>query len=684
MGNMNMNEVHSHTNDKTHEEHEGPSCCHVPTADLKKPTKNVSFLTKIRYYFYLFNPYLTIFFFNMILLQLLFIILPNNPFLEEVFAPKGATQITIGTLAMFFLYPRFIEGTWKGLKRKQFGMMFMIMLSVTVAYFLSFVLFILNFVNNEEKTLYFDAAVAILVFLTIGIMIEEKISKQGKYDIQSILKLKNPKVLTIQGNLVKLEDIKKGDLIVINKDSDILVDGLITKGDTYVSESFLTGEAYPIKKTIGSQINAGSTNLGHRIIVEVQNTLEKSNISRIVKQAQQLAKSKPKIQKIADSIAKYMIIIEFIALVFAFLYKYFVIQDNLTDAIIFSISVFVLACPCALGILTPGVLMLSSSTLNKKNILIKNKDIFEKIKNIKVAAFDKTGTVVSSVLTIGNWNGNDLLLSIIKGMEITSNHPIAKALLGFKPQLKAKVLEEVKEMIGIGLQGKYKDNWYYLGGKKLIEKLKIDYSIKEHEIVLIFNQQVVASFRAISKINPRFHPLIRALKKFKIHTTLLSGDFQKSVDELNNEVQFDLALGELSPMDKADQIRMLQQEKGRVLYVGDGINDIVALSKADISVAIASDYNAFNIPSDVIIFNDEVANVWPMMDILSKTRKYVAFGISWAFIYNLIVLITAVFIDISPALAAAIMAGSDLVILMLILGYRLLKLDKKNYYKTDE
>ena len=111
MDKMNMNDVHNHTNENIHEEHEGPTCCHEHGADLKKPTKNVSFFTKLRYYFYLFNPYVTILFSNMVLLQLLFIILPNNPFLEEVFSPKGAIQVTVGTLAMFLLYPRFIEGT---------------------------------------------------------------------------------------------------------------------------------------------------------------------------------------------------------------------------------------------------------------------------------------------------------------------------------------------------------------------------------------------------------------------------------------------------------------------------------------------------------------------------------------------------------------------------------------------
>jgi len=638
-------------------------------------------MKKIWHYFERFSPFFVMLFFNVVLLQLFFIIFPNSSFLHDVFNPQGFFQIIIGTFALFFLYPRFVVGTWEDFKKKTFGMMFLIMLSVTIAYLLSLVLFIINLVNDENRKLYFDAAVTILVFLTLGILIEEKISVKGNYDIRSILKLKNPKVLRMNGNLVKLETIKKGDLIIINKDSDILVDGKIVKGNSYVSEAFLTGESFPLRKNKGDFVNAGSTNLGHQLVVEVENTLETSNISRIIKQAEQLSQSKPKIQRFADVIAKYFVIAIFIAFIIAFLYKFFVEGSDLVESIIFSISIFVMACPCALGVLTPGILMLSSSTLNKKSILIKNKEILEKIKNIKVAAFDKTGTVVSSILTISDWKGDDSLLGIIKGMEVSSNHPIARSLLGFKPHIKPNDLEAVKEIVGVGLEGKYKGNIYFLGGKKLIEKQQINYAIKEHEIVLICNKKIVTSFLISSKLNPKLNQLVKALKKYKIHTALLSGDFQNSVDTLNKEVSFDLAKGDLSPNDKADYIRMLQKDKGKVLYIGDGINDIVALSKADVSIAIASDYNAFNVPSDAIIFNDQVANVWPMIDIMNKTRKYVIVGICWAFIYNLTVVIAAIFLNIDPSLAAVFEAGSDVVILCIIFGYKLLRLEKKEYYE---
>ena len=622
---------------------------------------------------------------NIILLTLLNYIVKDNSFLDALYDKKSIPMAVIATLAMLLLYPKFVVGFFHDWKRKSFGMMTIIALSATIGYFLSLSLFLDISINDTDygssfNNNFFDFVIAILVFLSIGMVVEGKITKQGNYDIHQMLKIKDQKVISADGKVINLKKLKVGDLIYINQQADILVDAEIIKGQTYVTESFLTGEENPIFKKPGMLISAGSINIGGRILVKVINTLEQSNIARIINQSKNIAKSKPRIQKIADRIAHYLVFVEIIGALLAFGYKFGIEGLDPVHSVIWSISIFVIICPCALGILTPAILMTASSIMNKRNILIKNSDVFNNAKSIKYVVFDKTGTVVSNKLEITKWKGNNEALAIIKGMEIISEHPIAKAIFSFKKEVNAYDQIKVTEILGVGLKATYQDDNYYLGGKKLIEQLQVDYQLGTGEIILIKNKKYLASFFYQSKINPRLKELVQKFRGEGIKTVLLSGDNEKNVALIAKEVGFDTYYADKLPEEK-EKIVSEYKQKGKVMYVGDGINDVIALANADISVAVSTEYNSFNIPSNVIVFNEDVANVYPMLNIMKITQTYVFWGIIWAIIYNIVFFFLVIFVNIHPTIGALVMLGSDFFILFIILTFRLMRLDRKNYFK---
>ena len=561
---------------------------------------------------------------------------------------------------------------------------------VTFSVTFSLIYSLYNVFNSNYDNLYFESACMVIYFIKLGRFIENINKDKTKDAIKSLVQI-TPKYAIIKKDTkeeqITIDEVKINDILVCHPGEKIAVDGIITDGYAHFDEAFITGESKPNLKKKNDKVIAGSINYDGVINYQAKKIGRDSTISEIVKMVVESTNSKTKIQRIADKVSGIFVPIIFIIASITFLIH--LLNNDFATSLNYFVTVLVVACPCALGLAVPIVIMIANGKCAKNGIFIKEASVLENARTIDTVVFDKTGTLtygdlkISKIFNYSNLN-NQELLRIVSSLEINSNHPIAKAF--FKEKL-LKV-SDFKNIVGMGIYGKINRKDCYVGNLKLLEKLQIedihenDYEYLTNQgcsiLYVIYNQKIIGLIGVKDVIKESSKTLIKKLKNLNINVIMLTGDNHNTASLIAKELSIESIKADMTPKAKADFIQELIDKNYKVLMVGDGINDAVALVKATIGVSISDGTDIANNSSNVILLNNKIDNLIYLFKISNDTFKIIKQNLFWAFFYNIIMIPIAAgalenFIIMNPMIASIMMTLSSLTVVFNSLRLRRMK-----------
>ena len=516
----------------------------------------------------------------------------------------------------------------------------------------------LSITNNK---MFLDTGAFIVSFILIGKAIEDKVIEESVNESESI-KSRMPKTLIVERGgehlEVPIKEVTIGDLFKVSPGEIIPVDGVVLEGSTTVDESLLTGESIPIVKNPEDLVVGGSINLDGAIKVSVQESYQKSTYNIIEELIRTAQATKPEIQKSLDKVTQYFVpVVLFISLL-TFLFRFFISDFTLLDALKNSIAVLVIACPCALGLATPIVLFKTATLSKKQGYLFKSFDVLQKFGDINTLIFDITGTLSSGIFKISKIDNNtslteNTILQIIASLESYSQHPIARSIV-YEAELRdLKLLkaDNVKEVPGLGIQGIVDEKKVLIEKNEDSNESSIIVKIDEQKIDLYLEEEV--------SVSSNFLNILKDEKEIII----LSGDKEVNVEKFAKSIGVDKYHSNKSPEEKLDFIKNKQLEE-KIIYVGDGVNDSPSIKQADIGITTSSSSQIAQVAGDILIHKGGLDTISEIFKLSKKSKSRIYQNLFLAFVYNTSMIPLAVSGVITPNLAALAMALSSISVVL--------------------
>ena len=605
--------------------------------------------------------------------------LPVPEFLNMMKNPIIYTSFLIVITTLFLIWGwDIIKNGIKNIVHKMPNMDSLVGVGVIVNYLYSLwnAIFIFQGQLNNLHHLYFESSAIIILFIKIGRYIDRKNKTKAVDTIKNLVTI-TPQSGTIlkdgKEKVVTINEINKGDIVVCKPGEKIAVDGVVIKGSTHTDESFLTGESKPVTKKEGSSVIAGSINYDGYIEYRAEKIGRDSSISHIVQMVVEATNTKAPIARLADKISGYFVPVIFVIAVLSFILN-FIITREITNAILALVSVLVVACPCALGLATPLAMVVSIGKCSKKGILVKSSESLESINHIDTVVFDKTGTLTKGKLSIVDGKYSEKEMKILQGLEIKSNHPIAKSICAEQREF-LEVLE-FEEIAGMGIQGKIEGKLYFAGNQKFVkhqgienvlEDLEKEYANKGESIVYLFDEEkVLAIIGLADEIKSNMSEIITNLKQMNKKVVMLTGDNTLTAKHIAKQLGIEEVYSNISPQGKLEKIKELNNNKN-CLMVGDGINDSPALKTATIGISVANGTDISADSADIILLNENMELVSNLFNIGRKTIRIIKENLFWALFYNIcmIPLATGLLpISLNPMIASLAMTLSSLSVVL--------------------
>ncbi|MEY2905187.1 MAG: hypothetical protein RJA52_1203, partial [Bacteroidota bacterium] len=536
----------------------------------------------------------------------------------------------------------------------------------------AFVYSLIGLILNNPEYYFFETGATIITLVLAGNWLEKKAIQKTTSSIGELTALKTTKVKVIlpSGTIIQIDrnEIKEGDIIVANEGDRIGGDGNIIKGACSLDESLITGESIPVDKSEGDFVIGGSTVVSGSIQFKVTVPDSKSFLSSIINLVKQAQQHKPNIQKLSDQISAIFVPVVLTLALCTFSVSYFMLDVDLQSAIMNSIAVLVISCPCAMGLATPTAVMVGVGKLAKNGILIKGGDTLEKFSKTKIIAFDKTGTLTTGDFKMGQmWFKNEnasFYIGLILAMEKFSSHPIAQFLIQELSKIEHKSFNDFKivtEKKGIGLFGEDNmGNIYVLGSHKILVDSPADF--QDFNIYLLKNNELMAALKIDDDLRKEVRESFQDLKRRGLDIQILSGDKKSRVQKIAYELGISNFYAEQTPEEKVLQIKELRN-KGITVMVGDGINDAGALSAADLGISLSNASQIAINSAQIIFLNNRFDSFKKAFDISNKTILTIKQNLFWAFSYNLVAIPLAAMGYLNPMWGAIFMAFSDLVVI---------------------
>tara|TARA_E500000075_G_scaffold9741_1_gene7632 strand:- start:83 stop:2104 length:2022 start_codon:yes stop_codon:yes gene_type:complete len=563
----------------------------------------------------------------------------------------------VGFIVVLFLGRNFHISAYKKIKNLDFNMDTLISLGSLSSLLISILPAELVSSAGENK-MFLDTGAFIISFLLIGKSIEDRVIEESVRTSESI-KSRMPKTLIVKRNDEKVEihtkDVQTKDVFIVLAGEIIPVDGKVIKGETTVDESLLTGESIPLPKNIGDAVVGGSINLQGSLEVEVKESYQKSTYNIIEDLIRKAQGTKPEIQKSLDKITQFFVpSVLFISLI-TFIYRYFIQDIVLIDALKNSIAVLVIACPCALGLATPIVLFKTATKSKEGGFLFKNFDILQKFGDINTLIFDKTGTLSSGIFKITNIEmpdeiiSEEIFLQWVASVENFSQHPIAKSIV-YQSEIREITLlsaQDVKEQSGVGIEG-------VVEGQHI--KIQNNVASKESSLKVTINEKVyIIYLEEESSVSTNFLNELKLEKEIII----LSGDKEINVKKFADNHNVDEYHFGKNPEEKLEFIKN-KQERNQVIFIGDGINDSPSIKQADVGVTTSSSSQIAQVAGDILIHKGGLETLNKIFKLSKKSKLRIYQNLFLAFIYNTLMIPIAVIGIITPNLAALAMALSSI------------------------
>ena len=580
----------------------------------------------------------------------------------------------------------FLKSAWASFKNHHSNMDTLIAVGTTVAYVYSiFALF-------TGRAVYFESAAYIIVFVLLGQVFEERMRKNASNAVEKLLDLQAKTAEVVRDSKVvkvPLSEVVVGDLIRVKPGEKVAVDGEIVEGSSTIDESMVTGESMPVSKSVGDKVIGSTINTNGTFTFKAEKVGSDTMLAQIVDFVKRAQSSHAPIQNLTDKISDIFVPTILILAILTFLVWYIGLNASPVTALLYGVSVLVIACPCALGLATPTALMVGTGRSAKLGVLIKNGTILEEVEKIDTIVFDKTGTITEGKPRVTDVIGDrQHVLEVASSLEHASEHPLALAILKAAKEagMSEVSVENFQAVEGKGVTGLYRGLEVSVGNTKLMadkdfannlqsEMVRLQEEAKT--VVLVGEGHQVIGLVAIQdRPKATAKKAISALKSRGLKTVMLTGDNEKVARRIADEVGIDQVVADVLPQEKASHIQELQMT-GKVAFVGDGINDAPALSVADVGIAMGSGTDVAIESGGIVLMQNDLMGVVKAIEMSTKTFNRIKTNLFWALIYNVVGIpiaagLFSIFgLTLSPELAGLAMAFSSLSVVAnsLLLNY---------------
>ncbi len=560
----------------------------------------------------------------------------------------------------------FGKSAWKSIRNGMPNMNVLIAIGSTAAFFYSLYG---SLTGQAEQYMFYETTATIITLVFLGNYLEEASVNATQRELNQLAKSQK-----VMANMIAFDDehkeqvfpventaLRVGDLILLKSGEQVPIDCKILWGDVQVNEAIITGESIPVHKVKKDKLIGGSLISDGTAKAQVTAIGKDTVLSGIINMVKQAQGEKPPVQQLADKISAIFIPIVLGIAALTLILSWIVLKD-FTPALMRSIAVLVIACPCAMGLATPAAIAVGLGRAAKTGILFRNATSLETFKNIKRVVFDKTGTLTTGKFQIAGFNfqvEEAQFKLATYSLEKYSNHPIAKAIVEewkSKEEIRWKKIEEVK---GFGMKAEDNDgNIWWAGSYKIADKLTKD---DTHNVYITKNDSLIGWIDVKDEIRPEAKAVINYLHSKNIETILLSGDRLDKCNELAAELNIDTVIAEQTPEQKLAKITELSSESPTAM-VGDGINDAPALAKATIGISM-NDASQIAVQSaHVVLMNNGLKNLPTALGLGKHTYLTIKQNLFWAFAYNIVAIPVAAFGFLTPTFGALVMGLSDVVL----------------------
>ncbi|GEO46440.1 copper-translocating P-type ATPase [Companilactobacillus kimchii] len=593
-----------------------------------------------------------------------------------IMIPGGEwTQFILTTIVMAVAARPFLQSAWASFKKHHSNMDTLVAIGTATAYIYSIYAMI------THQSVFFESAAFVVTFVLLGQVFEERMRNNASNAIEKLVDLQAKEAEVMRdGKLVKipLSEVVQGDLIRVKPGQKIAVDGVITEGSSTVDESMVTGESMPVTKKIGDKVIGSTMNSNGTFMFKAEKVGSDTMLSQIVELVKKAQNSHAPIQNLTDKVSEIFVPVVLILSILTFLVWYVFLGATIAQALIFAVSVVVIACPCALGLATPTALMVGTGRGAKMGILIKNGEVLEEVNDVKTVVMDKTGTITNGKPEVTNIIGDSQqVLKLAAALEESSEHPLATAILdkAKADTIQADKADSFQAIEGKGVEAVVNGQKAFVGNDKLLNDVKISTELENKMVQLqneaktvVFvglNQEVIGMIAIQDAPKATSKEAIATLKARGLRTVMLTGDNERVAKAIAQEVGIDEVIADVLPGDKADHVEKLQKQ-GKVAFVGDGINDAPALTMADVGIAMGSGTDIAIESGGIVLMKNDLRDVAKALELSKKTFNRIKLNLFWAFIYNVLGipvaagLFFAVGLTLSPELAGLAMAFSSL------------------------
>jgi P-type Cu+ transporter len=520
----------------------------------------------------------------------------------------------------------------------------------------------------------------IMTIFIIGKYIESKARGRAGREIKKLLELGVKNATVLRGNKeieIPISEVKVGDILIVKPGQKIPTDGVITKGESSIDESMVTGESLPVDKGKGDLVIGATINQDGILYIKATKIGKDTFLSHIIELVEEAQGSKVPIQKLADKITSIFVPTIIFLSILTFL-GWLIFSHDLANGFEAAIAVLVISCPCALGLATPIALTVGSGIGAKKGILIRKGEAIQTMKEVKFVVFDKTGTITKGKPEVTDFylekgTNKTQLFEIAGSLEKLSEHPVAKAIVNYSNLKKYKSVKSFKSIRGKGVQGKINNKKIIIGKPDLFKEKKIKLSLNLKEkidnyesqgkttMVVAQNKKVIGIIAVADAIKEDSVKALKILHKRGYKTFMMTGDNKKTAQAIANQVGIKNIIANVLPEDKSNEIKKLQKH-GLVAFAGDGINDAPALKQANVGIAMGTGTDIAIESGDIVLTRGSLIGVAYAMHLSKETFKKIKQNLFWAFGYNVIAIPIAVAGLLHPVFAEIAMAASSITV----------------------
>lgn len=635
--------------------------------------------------------------------------IPQLPFKEALEPYMGIASFILATPIQFWLGAGFYRGMWSSLKMATFNMDSLIAIGTSTAFFYSLFNFVSGALENrsllgEFSNLYFEVAALLITFVLLGKWLESSAKGKTSEAIQKLMGLQAKTARILKNGEavdVPIEQVTAGDIVLVRPGEKIPVDGLVTKGLSAVDESMLTGESIPVEKKPGDKVFGATMNANGSLEFRAEKVGAETALAQIIRFVEDAQGSKAPIQDFADWISSWFVP-AVIGISIITLITWLALGASVTFAVLAFVSVIVIACPCAMGLATPTSIMVATGKGAEQGILIRGGEPLEAANKIDTIIFDKTGTLskgkpeVTDIIALEGTKED--ILKITASLEQGSEHPLAESIVKHAKNEHVTMIpiEGFKAIPGHGVEGSIHGKMYYLGNRKLMEKIAVAEIAAEDRLhkledegktamLLASDKKILGIIAVADTLKETSREAVEQLKRMGLAVYMLTGDNKRTANALARIAGIENVLAEVLPEDKANEVKRLQAEGKKVAMVGDGINDSPALAQANLGIAMGSGTDIAMETGGIVLVKNDLRDVATAIRLSRATVNKIKQNMFFALFYNVIgipiaarVFATWGFV-LRPELAGLAMAFSSVSVVVNSLLLKGFRPDRRNW-----